>query len=329
MMVGFVYGLTYHAKHRQPADPSYEFYDTTSVKIFIEGSKEIHDVYGRFNNILEGYRQLEKAKFLGDSVYQLVFKVNCPRPAFLFIDDEPIEIFLVPGDSSLHVQLEYSPSTYQIEALNFKGKTKGICEYYQKKTAYFGRSHIRAARHIVDSDSFSAFSAKLDSMAAKELSFLSEQQIFSTLPQWFANFEQNEILYQKAYLKLAHAFNKEVPSEQLDQIDTQNPDAVFSYYYYLFLRTYFTHLDPLHGQPDPTSDRARMAHELQHQMEMADKYLKEGPHDVFMSRIIFTLLKQKNLKLAKALFKRYEDTFFSKKYVRFLDMQIENYHQPS
>ena len=43
------------------------------------------------------------------------------------------------------------------------------------------------------------------------------------------NFEKNEVLYHKAYLKLSKAFNRDVSGEYLDQLPVHNEEAVFSY----------------------------------------------------------------------------------------------------
>ncbi|MEM9986962.1 MAG: hypothetical protein AAF804_17860, partial [Bacteroidota bacterium] len=97
----YVFGLEYLAKNQASIDPSIEFYDTTKVKVAIfPHSDEGYNVFGQFNNILEGSRKEVEAKESGQE-YTLTFEVNSPRPGRLFVNDEVLEIFLVPGDTTL------------------------------------------------------------------------------------------------------------------------------------------------------------------------------------------------------------------------------------
>ncbi|MEZ4771797.1 MAG: hypothetical protein R3D00_01360 [Bacteroidia bacterium] len=328
IMCMYVYGLAYHAEHRTPPDPSYDFYDTTTVRVVIDGSNIVHDIYGRFNNILEGERLLVKARDAGPNQYKLTFKVNSPRPAVLFIDDEDLEIFLVPGDTSLVVHATVDPSAYLIDSLNFDGTTSGICSYYKNKTNRFQKVHLRSTRSIVDSEDFTQFSLKLDSMAARELSFLAEQQIYDSLPDWFVDFERTEILYQKAYLKLSRAYNRDIPANMLDKVKIDNEAAVFSYYYYLYLNSYFSALDPSLSASNVDSLSPQELLVTESRIRMADSLLTNGPHDVFITRSLFTHLKNNEIDFVRSLFQKYKDKFFSKKYYRFIDMQLKERRDP-
>ena len=327
IMCLYIYGLTYHAKNRIPPEPSYDFYDTTQVTVHITGSEEIHDVYGRFNNILEGERQLIKARHSGSTEYKLTFQVNSPRPAILYINDEDLEIFLVPGDTSLHVMASISPNTYLFDSLQFSGTTAGICNYYYEKTQKFQKVHIRATRNIIATDSFSTFCLKLDSLVAKELSFLVEKSVFDELPDWFINFERTEILYQKAYLKLSRAYNQNIDPQYLDQIRLDNPEAVFSYYYYLYLNSYFSTLGNIR-EPEGVSIPNISQLTTASQIQLADSLLTEGPHDVFITRTLFDHLQRGNIDFVQEMFDKYKNNFYSKKYYRFLDMQIKSRQKP-
>ena len=317
----YVYGLTFYAKNRVPPEPSYEFYDTTCVVIRVHDPEAFHDVYGRYNNILEGQYELVKARVEANH-YKLVFQVNSPRPAMLYVDDQALEIFLVPGDTSLNIDVYVNPLTYQFDSLAFHGRTRNICQYYKDKADRFDQTHIRSKRGIVATGDFDQFTSKLDSMAARELAFLAEREIFAVLPDWFARFEKNEILYQKAYLKLSNAYNQEVSPDLLDQINIDNEGAVFSYYYYLYLKTYLAHYLQKLGPPGPKEDEAQMLAYTKAQLQLADSLLSGEPHDVFLTRSIFHQVKQGKTESAKALLVQYESSFHKQKYVRFLRSQI-------
>ncbi|MEM7367330.1 MAG: hypothetical protein AAF587_01945 [Bacteroidota bacterium] len=317
----YVYGLTFYAQNRVPPEPSYDFYDTTCVSVQIHDPESLHDVYGRFNNILEGHYELIKAR-VEQKQYKLVFQVNSPRPAMLYIDDKALEIFLVPGDTSLKIDVHVNPVTYQFDSLIFHGKTKNICQYYLDKAVRFDQVHIRSKRGIIVSEDFESYVSKLDSMAARELAFLAEREIFSTLPDWFARFEKNEILYQKAYLKLSAAYNQDISPKLLDHIAIDNQGAVFSYYYYLYLKTYLAH--QLQDQIDlsPGGDSLQLLKFTKAQLQVADSLLSGVPHDVFLTRSIFHQMTQGRTEIAEELLAQYESTFHQQKYVRFLHNQL-------
>ena len=240
----------------------------------------------------------------------------------MFIDYEPGDIFLVPGDSTLIVQVDIDDTNYQIDSLQFEGEIADICQYLQHKYTRFQQTQIRSTRNLVDATDLSIFSSKLDSMAAKELAFLAEQEVFSTLPEWFVNFEKTDILYQKAYLKRSNAYNRDLPESYHDRIPFNNDAAMFSYYYYLYLTAYINEVGQLPPNGPAISD-PNYAPYHQKQMALADSLLEGGAHDVFMTRSIFNILQKEKLDLAASLLDEYEGRFSSKKYARFLKMQLK------
>lgn len=320
-MVAYVYGLTYQAKHRLGPNPSYEFYDTTYVKVLINGQTGPHEVYGEYNNILKGQKNLIAAQKVEEGIYKMMFEVNSPRPARLYINDEILEVLLMPGDTSLNVNLYYSKTDYSRDSIVYEGLFADISDYYLEKSELFGGVHLRARRSTLVSQDLTGFGNKLDSMAIRELNYLNEKEIFGSLPEWFVHFERNEILYQKAYLKLAEAFNQEVPPNYLDKVDLNNSNAMFSYYYYLYLESYFTR-ELSKKQDAPLA--AHSPNTIRAVMELANSQLLEGQHDVFLTRNIFNLLQDATqFEFAQELFSLYEEKFNSKKYMRYLKMQLE------
>lgn len=313
----YVFALEYYAEHREPPDPSIAFYDTTQVRVQVHAPEVPPEMYlyAQFNNILEGKRQIVRAT--GEAGrYCLRFLVNSPRPAVLYVNDEPLEIFLVPGDTTLRVDLHWAAPYDRIDSVQFLGVNADICAYYQAKTVRFEQVHLRATRHTVTSGDLKGYASLLDSMAIQELAFVAEREAFSSLPSWFALFEKNEILYQRAYLKLSAAYNRPVDPQLLDRPPINNSGAVFSYYYYLYLNAYFAQLE---GDSLPAVNYRK---QIERHMALADSLLSNGPRDVFMTRVIFQYLNQNRRELANALFRRYRSSFSRPKYVRFLEAQL-------
>ncbi|MEO0472239.1 MAG: hypothetical protein AAF206_21615 [Bacteroidota bacterium] len=314
---GFVYGLTWRAENRTPPEPAYDFYDTAVVHVHILGSVERHDVYGRFNNVLEGERKLIKASEQAEGIYRLVFQVNSPRPATLFVNDEVTEVFLQPGDTSLQVNMFVAPISYSIDSLSFSGKMAPICDYLAEKQTRFGQVEMHRVRNIMDSEDFAGYAAKLDSTAAQELAFLAEREIQPDFPDWFADYERNDILYQKAYLKLSRSYNRDVPQELLDDLPLNNQAAVFSYYYFLYVKSFLSNL------AHQSVQEAEYPKALIRQIQLADSLLDREAHDIYLTRLLFDNLERGAVNPTRQLLNKYEDSFFSKKYERFLRMQIK------
>lgn len=313
----YVLSLSFHTKNRIPPTPSYDFYDTTSVILSLSDTNELMDIYGTYNNILEGQRQIVEASPTENGEYRITFKVNSPRPALLYINDEVLEIFLIP-DSTLWVSITQNVFSNAIDSVGFEGATANICEYYVNKSQQFGQVHIRSKRNTLDAANFAAYSQGLDSTFKREIDFLSQYHQQDSLPAWFYNFEQNEIVYHKAYLKLATAYNRQIPKEYLDNVPVYNEDAVFSYYYYLYLKAFLADQE---NSPNLASGNLE-AHTL-HYMQSADSLLDGEVHDVFLTRLIFNHLKRNRITFSASLIEQYEDNFNRRKYLRFLKAQLK------
>ena len=314
LMTVYVSGLSYYANNRSVPEPAFDFYGTSDVLLMLASEqgagKDV--VLGTFNNIIEGERQTVQAEKEEGGEYRISFRVNSPRSAFLYINDEPIEIFLVP-DSSLKVTAHYDAEGLEVDSLVFAGYTAGICQYYREKSRKFFRRHIRAYRNTVVADSLSLHAHILDSMAVHELAYLLIRSTPNELPQWFIHFEKNEILYQKAYLKLSNAYNRVIYPEYLDQIETNNEEAVFSYYYYLYLRALIQSNITIQDN-QPTSALALIS--------TADTLLQDEVRDVYLTSAIFDFIRTGELQQAAELVARYSGTFSRKKYDRFLQKQL-------
>lgn len=313
LMTVYVFGLSFYANNRKTPEPAFDFYGTTRVQVSLldrgEQQDSSHNVFGSYNNIIEGAKQHVQATRTPEGYYEVNFRVNSPRSATLFIDDEAVEIFLVP-DSNLHISSVYDWQNYKLDELAFEGYTAGICGYYHEKEERFGRQHVRAYRTTAYADSMQRHAHILDSLAIQELAYMLIRSAPNDLPDWFIDFEKNEILYQKAYLKLANAYNRETYDGYLDDIPLNDQSAVFSYYYYLYLRTYFQH------RTGSTS--------LSRQLTSADSLLQGEVKDVFLTQNIFSLLSSDKKTEAKAYLEKYLNSFGRRKYERFLSKQVDN-----
>ena len=315
LIAAYIALLAYRASNQGQPTPDYDFYDTTYIHVNILPKTELYDVYGVYNNILEGQRELVKAQIESDSLYKLAFQVNSPRPGIVYINNEAINVFLAP-DSSLQIDVGFSPTGQEIDSIAFSGYTADISRYYKRKSLEFNHIRMRSKRNTIPADDFCEYAATLDSMAQKERTFLALFNLDYPLPAWFVGFEQSEIAYHKAYLKLSGFPDSVQSSNCLDNIPLSDEKAKFSYYYFLYVKAYIK-------QYVETSKQNRNPNELELQLAVADTLLKGEVHDLFLTRSIFELLRRSQNKLAKKLMSQYENSFNSKKYFRFLDFQLK------
>lgn len=315
LIAAYIALLAYKASNQSLPTPGYDFYDTTYIHIDIKPQAELYDVYGVYNNILEGQRELVKANISEDSVYRLAFQVNSPRPGFVYINNEAINVFLAP-DSALHLQVHFNANGQQIDSIQFSGYTAEISRYYKVKSQEFNNVNLRAARNTIALDNFCEYSSTLDSIARQERTFLALHNLDKPLPSWFIRFEQSEIEYHKAYLKLAEYQDTTKSSPCLDELSLSNDEAKFSYYYYLYVKSYIKNfvLDSPTGQ-SPS--------DVEVHLSAADTLLSGEVYDLYMTRTIFELLRRKQIPLAAKLIRQYDEKFSSKKYLRFLEYQLK------
>ncbi len=316
----YVMALNYVVNNQGPEQPTYNFYDSTLV--CLEGAGEpIYQVVAEYNNVLEGNRRMVMGRSSAAGIC-LTFQVNSPRPAVLYVNDQAYDIFLMPGDTSLvgTIVPQHKDTISWEDTIYFSGKAEKICQYYQSRTQKLGDDHIRA-RGYLDADTLvNRYFQRLDSLAAKELVFLVEHEVFSALPDWFVASEKNDILYQKAYLKLARAFNRELSGVDLDLVTLDNAGAVFSYYYYLYLETYFK--SQIHRSLTYVPSWGEV---LERQLKLADSLLTGDQHDVCLARLLFQQLNQQEegLRFVGELIEEYQPAFNRQKYFRFIKIQWE------
>lgn len=313
----YVLGLEYLGKNGTAFDPTFEFYDTAQVSILVHGSvdRPPMGVFGEYNNVLEGEKQIVKGRSKGQD-FRLSFRVNSPRRAYLFANDEKLEIFLIPGDTSLKVHLYWDSFYDGLDSVAFEGQTASICEYYAQKAQKFEEVNLITARHTFRNPNYDGFVARLDSAVAHELLFLGGKEITGELPPWFAMFEKNEILYNRIYLILTNAKNLRGAPDELPTMQISNPRAVFSYYYYLYLHAHFANL--LQKKGDQAS-----AFDVSQELALACAQLEGEVKDVYLSRIISRQLKRTGPNYAEQLLSQHKEEFSSQRYVRFLQMSIQ------
>ncbi|MFK7970912.1 MAG: hypothetical protein AB8F95_11120 [Bacteroidia bacterium] len=308
LLTAYVWGLSYYSSHRQPPDPAINFYLQSGLHVMLHGAdtSEVR-VQGEFNNIIEGTQRQIQAVSKGADHWELAFELNSPRPARIYLNDTPLEVFLVQ-DSALNINAYFTEG--QLDTVIYSGPAAGICQYLAAKYHRFHRDQLAYFRNTKFEDNPVRHARLLDSLSRHELAFLLEQATPNALPDWFVAFEKNEILFQRAYLKLTNAPAGEPYTGYYDNIPAQDEGAVFSYSYYLYIRTL---IDRMGGKNASVSEK----------IAIADTLLADEPRDVFITRSLLSAWSKGDKETVRGLYEKFSPSFSKKKYARFLKMQME------
>lgn len=314
-MIAFLGALSYYGNQKNQekieGEPAFNFYSSSKVLIQIDNPNDFL-VNGMFYNVIEGGRQVVNSKD-SSGWYVLDFKVNSPRMATLYINNESFDIFIFP-DSML--KAEVFASGEHVDSLRFSGLTAKICNYYAQKNKYFESINFKKTKNTLSSENATNYIKKLDSLTKLEVEYLVKNQSALQLPSWFVDYEKNEILYQRAYLKTTNVANDTLAR---DIVLLDNVNAVFSYSYYLYLNAYFSKIKKQQLANAPTMTESEKDKKY---LAIADSILKTEAHDVFVTREIFKYIQKSDYDFARELLNQFGN-FTKKKYYRFLDSQIK------
>ncbi|MEM6768504.1 MAG: hypothetical protein AAF824_09685 [Bacteroidota bacterium] len=301
----YIWSLTRYDYYRKNAQPVISFYDTTHVHLHIHHEQEPAAIYALYTNLIEGSRKIVQAVPEDQTHYVLSIPLNSPRPIQLYCNEEVIPIFVIP-DSSLYVDVVLNPIFGSIDSLSFYGFTAPICRYQELKRKV---EPTQRRLNILDATDFSVYVRLLDSIADNQRNFLLAYQ--EELPPWFEAYEESEIAYHKAYLKLSHAFQREVDPGLLDSVAVNNSSAIFSYYYYLYLRTLIRG-ELLQRGSYGSLDMAE-AH-----LETANQLLEGEVKDFYLVWYISDFIRKNNPQRGKKLTSRFSGQIEAEKYKKYL-----------
>jgi|GEM_PF-2242650 len=323
IVTSYIFALTQYAQHRRSSPMSFQPNSSTLVKVNIPHSSDEHGIYASFNDILSGKRRIVEADPMkAHSQYAIQFDLNSPASSLIYIDDEVLEVFLIPEDT-LVINIDFNPETYRMDHVTFKGVTADMCQYFFEKSAELGQVNIRSSRNVVDCSDPVVYAKLLDSLALKELSFLKAYQQSHSLPEWFSNYEQSEIVYQKAYLKLSHPLNRSTDESYFDKVKLNNERAIFSYYYYHYLRMYISQLSDEVDLACLKPEESQRVMAI-NQLAEAEKILTGEVLDVFLCQVIIRNMNMKRDEVVKELLDRaYTHNFEGETYYRYIKTRLQ------
>jgi thiol-disulfide isomerase/thioredoxin len=177
--------------------------------------------------------------------------VHYPQKMRLTIDTiRATSIFLRPGDT-LAVEIDFTKAVRDwVKPFRYSGKSAAASDYYLNKENHFRQVLFTNLKGMLthSEPDLSSYQKKIDSLTKIELEYLKTYK--PALPQWFRDYEEQDIRYFTAFMKLNslvyrqamgmkdviphdyHAFRTNTP--------LNNPKARFSAYYYFYLLECFS-----------------------------------------------------------------------------------------
>lgn len=196
--------------------------------------------------------KFNKSIFVTDKTTERQFEIPCEYPSALYcnLGNSAFTAFLEPNDT---LKLNVILNDNSIDTILFEGKTKILCDYYWLKQQTLKYWDLRIPLNMAPKNT-KAIKQNTDTLMHNELEFLSNYLSCNMLPEWFINTEQSQIIYlcnsfkesQKAlferFLHLQFNPDKDYYTS-LDTLEINNPKAIFSYWYFNFLKSHLVYKD--------------------------------------------------------------------------------------
>ncbi len=252
--------------------------DTTKVGGFTYSDFPVDQVYA-------------STRVVGDKLY-ITYEIMHPCYSQLAIETSRENFFILPNDT-LRISLPLGENSYT-------GKSSAINQYLRAKKKFLNLRDIRYAKGSLSSTAADLQTLKnsIDSISNLEIRFLEEQKARYQLPEWFVNFEKNDILYFAASVKInAPSYRNDlqnkgepVPDDYFDFIQTvpvNNHEAVLSPYYVQYLgqlALHYVFTDSLKKMPV----RERLKIVCPKKLNFFDKNLQQPSRDYVYANLIST-----------------------------------------
>jgi peroxiredoxin len=326
-------------ENNEPDYLTYHF-DKQAIIIlkYIPDSTE-HFIVGRYfpflsPDYLSNYKLTDELTLKNKNSFALKYNISIPTQTDLIIDSKLwIPIFLIPGDT-LFLTLDLFDKNKILNKIKFEGESASINYYQTKRFEHFNESFENKCAELSRSDlSFIELQNSLDSITTVELNFLNSYLKKNSLPNWYINYERNQIIYRTAFDK-TYKINtwkwgnreKAIPINYYDfikDIKLNNEDALVSPYYYSFLWQYFYRFLSNEIYKMDVSDRRKtVGEEL---LEISDSHLTGEVKDIFKTLIISQLIIDKGMyKLAEDKIVEQKSRTNNLKYVNYLENYLKD-----
>jgi len=178
-------------------------------------------------------------KTLTKSAVYFNLKVQSPHYCDLYLNGSKTRLFVLPNDT---LTLKYSGDS-QV----YSGKTANVNNYLREKEKSLNIKDNISAKGMLShtSPDLATYKRRNNEITALEFKFLAENKEKFKLPKVFVDFEKAELEYFSAhkintpgYRRDMMKIKEEVPADYYDFLDSvpiNNPNAIFSGYYWQYL----------------------------------------------------------------------------------------------
>jgi Peroxiredoxin len=242
-----------------------------TIEFNFENAADSIILLASFNSLLPpAYVDSDPIKFKGNGKKYLNFQIQMPEKVslsvsfisptsvinpsdtILFDRNKNTTCFLVPGDT-LSIAIDFSNKEAFPRCIKYSGKWAHISDYYKNKEIFFHKDNFIIGKAIAGNTApdYETFSKVTDSLTNIELIYLKNYYQKSRLPKWFTDYEENDIRYISYVMKLSEPsimkrirnIDKPIPKDYYDflkECPLNNPSAILSIYYYVFIDFYFS-----------------------------------------------------------------------------------------
>ena len=173
----------------------------------------------------------------------------------------------------------------------------------------------------------------IDSVEAVELDFLNNYLEENSLPNWYINYERDQIIYRAAFDKVVKInswkwanIEEKIPNNYYDfinDIKINNEDALISQYYYAFLWTYFNKFLPNDIYKMNVSERRKIIGS--EYLKICDSLLTGEIKEVFNTFIVsHSIIDQGMYELAEGVIEKQKFGKQNLKYVDYLERYLKD-----
>ncbi|XWW47005.1 TlpA family protein disulfide reductase [Fibrella sp. USSR17] len=298
------------------------------LRIQYQSNSRVRPLFTYTHKVLpygDNQRRDSDSILLGSGEKFIHFQVATPQRALLTIANRGSVIYLLPNDT-LTLVIDLSPATTW-ESYHFYGKGAAITQYYFDQARSLTRIPERTRALLANhSATLPQYAQRMDSLLQVEQQFLKNYLTQHTLPDWFVEQEQQQILYNDAtYRANAVSYRRFIKMDSIDAVPKDffafvtpsllnNQSAAHLADYQSFINNYFWHI---YHQQKPANQSFKFFPAL------ADKQLSGLAWEVFMARYIGQLLADAPTE-GESLLKHYYPTFRHKLWLDSLTAYYEN-----
>jgi thiol-disulfide isomerase/thioredoxin len=239
-----------NCSERKHSTPIITFNDTAYIKIIAENDFDSLVISTQSYSIFPPMSLDKKKVINGKGIYKLAYKISKPEMVTITIIDT-FDTYIRPSDTLVikvgadSIEVKGSSVYYRIE--------DPIYEFLKDEKKTFGNSYFDSP---IRNQAFGTIPAtqsdyqeivqRINTAQLERLAFIDKYQ--HKLPNWFVNTHKNDVIYFSAGLKFYQYYylhnknyfeNKTINEPPPVDVEINNPDALLSTYYYLFLQSYF------------------------------------------------------------------------------------------